>query len=223
MMMRAGFVLVIGAIACGGGNPTPPPQKPEPGASTSPPAPVPESGPTDPMDGSGGVAPPAPEAAPPAPRAPLRDRLHDEDGPVAGMPGWNLKRLVDANVCGGTRVVVSRGRRKLDPDQTALAKLYDVPFPAGLDFDPAAKAKQQASLKRFNAYVEQLTKVGAEARERYTKVVADKSAELAARTAAAARIAQVSLRFAAALARAPIPADVRTGEFAKEKIEAYCS
>jgi len=216
--MRAGVVAVL-MIACGGGTVAPPPARPDPVAST--PVPEPEPAPTESRQPE-----PAPVAAatpPVAPVVPLRDRLHDDDGPLPGMPGWNLKRVADATVCGGTKVVVSRGRRKLDADQAALAKLYEVQFPADLDFDPAVKAKKEASLERFNAYVEQMKKVASEANDRYAKAARDSTGDASVRAAAAARIAQVSLRFAAALARAPIPRNARTGEFAKDMVEAYCS
>lgn len=153
----------------------------------------------------------------------VRDHLHDEDGPIAGMPGWTNKRSVDANACGGTKVVISRGRRKLDADQQALAKVYDVQFPTKLNFDPANPKAKEDSTKRFNDYVENLKKVSLEANERYKKVATDDKADPAARAAGAARIAQVSFRFAAVLARAPIPADMHKGEFAKDQLEAYCS
>ncbi|MGE3767508.1 MAG: hypothetical protein AB7L94_34965, partial [Kofleriaceae bacterium] len=95
-------------------------------------------------------------------------------------------------------------------------------FPQNLNFDPDPKKKaiKEKSLKRFNDWVEQKKKVGGEATKKYEGVLAIKDA--ANSITAAARLGQISQNFSDALFTAQIPQDVRTGEFADEKVEAFC-
>nr|HEX4312431.1 tetratricopeptide repeat protein [Kofleriaceae bacterium] len=93
-------------------------------------------------------------------------------------------------------------------------------FPQGLNFDPQNKAIKEKSLKRFDDWVKQKTKVGGDANAKYDAVLQIKDA--ANSIAAAARMGQISQDFSDALFTAPIPQDVRTGEFADDKVEAFC-
>ncbi len=95
-------------------------------------------------------------------------------------------------------------------------------FPQGLNFDPDPKAKaiKEKSLKRFNEWVAEKTKVGGAATRQYENVLSIKDA--ASSITAAARLGQISQNFSDALFTAEIPKDVRTGEFADEKVEAFC-
>ncbi len=95
-------------------------------------------------------------------------------------------------------------------------------FPQNLNFDPDPKFKaiKEKSLKRFNDWVEQKKKVGGDATKKYEGVLAIKDA--ANSITAAARLGQISQNFSDALFTAQIPQDVRTGEFADEKVEAFC-
>ncbi len=95
-------------------------------------------------------------------------------------------------------------------------------FPANLNFDPdpAKKAIKEKSLKRFNEWIEQRTKVGGGATKKYEEILGIK--DNATSIAAAARLAQISQNLSDALFSAEIPKDVRTGEFADEKVEAFC-
>ena len=95
-------------------------------------------------------------------------------------------------------------------------------FPTALNFDPAPehKAIREKSLKRFDDWVKQKTKVGGDATAKFEGVLAIK--EAANSIAAAARMGQISEDFSDALFTAPIPQDVRTGEFADDKVEAFC-
>ncbi len=102
-------------------------------------------------------------------------------------------------------------------DRALEAYLAD-PFPGGLDFSPRAKAK---SLERFNHYIQDKVRLGGEAEKLYGEVLAIRDAD--ASIAAVARMGQSSARFAASLRTAEVPLDVRTGDLAKEKIEAFCS
>jgi len=101
-------------------------------------------------------------------------------------------------------------------------KYLDLKFPANLNFDPDPKKKaiKEKSLKRFNEWIAQRTKVGGGATAKYESILNIKDA--ATSIAAAARLAQISQNLSDALFSAAIPQDVRTGEFADEKVEAFC-
>jgi tetratricopeptide (TPR) repeat protein len=98
----------------------------------------------------------------------------------------------------------------------------DLRFPFGLNFDPAPEHKAIAakSRKRFDEWVTQKQKIGGSATAKYQAVLAIK--DPANSITAAARIGQISQNFSDALFTAEIPKDVRTGEFADEKVEAFC-
>jgi hypothetical protein len=225
------LALVLVAAACGGGSKptkTPDPDPPPPAPSAPAPGTTVEANvdrPADAMPRTGAVAesqpapPPEPAPTPPPSALAILDRMHDKAGEIPGMPGWSLKRVEDKTVCSATRIAITRGKRKLDADQLALAKVYGLTFPADLSFDPANKQGTEASLKRFSEFVEKMKKTGADATKHFEASLAG---ELPAKTAAAARIGQVSLQMASLLARAPIPKDVRSGDMAAEKIDAYC-
>jgi outer membrane protein assembly factor BamD (BamD/ComL family) len=95
-------------------------------------------------------------------------------------------------------------------------------FPSGLNFDPAPEHKAIAakSRKRFDEWMTQKQKVGGLARNKYDAVLAIK--DPANSITAAARIGQIAQNFSDALFTAEIPNNVRTGEFADEKVEAFC-
>jgi tetratricopeptide (TPR) repeat protein len=98
----------------------------------------------------------------------------------------------------------------------------DLRFPFGLNFDPAPEHKAIAakSRKRFDEWVNQKKKIGGAATAKYEAVLAIK--DPANSITAAARLGQISQNFSDALFTAEIPKDVRTGEFADEKVEAFC-
>ncbi|HEX4416328.1 MAG TPA: tetratricopeptide repeat protein [Kofleriaceae bacterium] len=108
-----------------------------------------------------------------------------------------------------------------DADKDFEAYL-DLKFPFGLDFDPAPEHKAIAakSAKRFDEWVAQKKKIGGSATSKYDAVLAIK--DPANSITAAARIGQISQNFSDALFTAEIPKNVRTGEFADEKVEAFC-
>jgi tetratricopeptide (TPR) repeat protein len=95
-------------------------------------------------------------------------------------------------------------------------------FPSGLNFDPAPEHKAIAakSRKRFDEWMTQKQKIGGIARNKYDAVLAIK--DPANSITAAARIGQIAQNFSDALFTAEIPNNVRTGEFADEKVEAFC-
>ncbi|MBA3499249.1 MAG: tetratricopeptide repeat protein, partial [Deltaproteobacteria bacterium] len=93
-------------------------------------------------------------------------------------------------------------------------------FPQGLNFDPKNEAIKGKSLKRLDAWVASKMKIGGKATSQYEAVLTVQ--DPATSIAAAARIGQISQNFSDALFTAEIPKDVRTGEFADEKVEAFC-
>jgi len=108
-----------------------------------------------------------------------------------------------------------------DADKEFEAYL-ELKFPSGLNFDPAPEHKAIAakSRKRFDEWMTQKGKVGGVARKKYDAVLAIK--DPANSITAAARIGQIAQNFSDALFTAEIPNNVRTGEFADEKVEAFC-
>jgi hypothetical protein len=95
-------------------------------------------------------------------------------------------------------------------------------FPPNLDFDPAPerKAIREKSLQRFKDWLAQREKIGVSASQKYQAVLDIKDA--ANSIAASARLAQISQNLSDALFSAEIPKDVRTGEFAEDKVDAFC-
>lgn len=98
----------------------------------------------------------------------------------------------------------------------------ELKFPSGLNFDPDPKYKKIAakSRKRFDEWMTEKQKIGGTARNKYDAVLAIK--DPANSITAAARIGQIAQNFSDALFTAAIPTNVRTGEFADEKVEAFC-
>src|SRR6187551_205731 len=184
--MSPRLVVVIALVACGGSKP-PPPQPalaptPEPVAAPAP-APAPEPPP----------AAPVAEPPPPPKQKPLLERLRDTDGKVAGLDGFAIKRKADAKYCGGFQIVTTRAK-KVAADDAPLVAVYKLEFPKGLSFDPdpKLKKKKEESKAKFEKFLEELSKVGADARKHYEQKLA--AGEAAAKVAATARLAQIYLR-----------------------------
>lgn len=197
--------IVVLAISCGG---SPAPAKPAPAPVLAPePAPVVKE------------APPPPPPAPPAPEPPkksLYESLRDTDGDIAGLAGFSITRKPDDKHCGGIVIVTKRAKKVAKEDQP-LVDVFALEFPKGLSFD---EKNNTASLKKFNAFLQQMSKVGAASREHYENQM--RSGDPVAKVAAAARMAQMFTRLASVLARAEIPKDVRSGDFAQDEIDAFC-
>jgi hypothetical protein len=197
----AGILIVL--VACGG--------SPKPAQVGNTPALVEPKPPPPPSE-------PAPAPAPPP--APVKqtvyDKIRDTDGDIAGLAGFSIKRQPDPTHCGGIAIITTRAAKVAKDDQ-ALADVFSLEFPAGLSYDDAHKT---ASLKKFNAFLQQLTTVGAASRAYYEKKMHE--GDVVAKMAGAARMAQIFTRLASVLARAEIPLDVRSGDFAQDKIDAYC-
>lgn len=200
--------MVMFVISCGGSPPKPAevgnaPLEPAPVAKVeTPPAPAPASA-------------PAPAPAPP-PKKSVYETIRDTDGDIAGLAGFSIKRKVDPNHCGGIAIVTKRAKKVAAEDQP-LADVFALEFPKDLNFDDAHKRE---STQKFNAFSQQLMKVGGAAREYYEKQI--RTGDPVKKIAAAARMAQLFTRLASLLARPEIPFDVRTGDFAQDKIDTFC-
>lgn len=103
-----------------------------------------------------------------------------------------------------------------------LEAFLAIPQIAGLDFDPdpAKKAQKERSTKAFDAWYKQLAKDGGDATRLYEAILAMKDPE--ASVAAAERMGVLTRTFAVMVGTMEIPKDVRSGEFVKEKHDAFC-
>lgn len=201
----ARILMVLLVISCGGSHA---PKQAETGNTPVLPAePAPKASPPP--------APPPPAPTPP-PKKTVYESLRDTDGDIAGFAGFSIKRTPDPTHCGGIAIVTTRAKKVAKDDQP-LADVFALEFPTGLSFDDKHKSE---SLKRFNAFLQRMSIVGAAAREHYEKQMHE--GDVVAKMAGAARMAQIFTRLASLLARAEIPKDVREGDFAQDKIDAFC-
>lgn len=145
-------------------------------------------------------------------------RIRDDAGPVAGFDAYARKVSSDATHCGGRAVTVAPTGKPVKPDDKAFAALLDLQPPRGLDFTDAHKKQ---SLERFNAWVSDVKRLGGAASDVYANRLPNDSA--VAKLADSARIAQIMFQVTSTLARLEIPQDARTGEFVKDKIDAFCN
>ncbi|MBA3498763.1 MAG: hypothetical protein H0T65_00200, partial [Deltaproteobacteria bacterium] len=119
---------------------------------------------------------------------------------------------------GGARYFYAQA--KFAQADAQLENYLDMKFPQGLNFDPQNKGIAEKSKKRFDEWVKTKIASGGKATGQYEGILGVKDA--ATSIAAAARIGQIQQNFSDALFTAEIPKDVRTGEFADEKVEAFC-
>jgi hypothetical protein len=208
-----GLTICVG-FGCGGGGAkpvTPGPAAPE---TTEPVAPRDVADAPPPPEEA---APPQEPAAPPAPPPkPFADRLLDAEGPVPGMPGFSIARKPSKKHCTGVEIVTKRSK-KIAKDDAPLAEVYAIEFPKGLNFDPNDAKKKEASMKKFNDWLEMMMDISGKAQKHYeASLTANKD------LASVVRIAQIAARLSSVIGRAEIPPDVRTGQFSDEKTAAYC-
>jgi hypothetical protein len=141
------------------------------------------------------------------------------DGPIAGLDGFALRRVVDAKHCGGFSIELTRKpKTKVLAEAAPLVALLEVSALTGLDFDPTNSATRQKSMKRFESWIANLAKLSTTAGAFY----ADAIEKNASSFATMARMVQVNRALVGKLVHFEIPRDVRTGEFAADKIAAFC-
>jgi hypothetical protein len=137
------------------------------------------------------------------------------DGPVDGAPELAVTTTKSPNFCGGQQVSV-RQVGKPGTAEPELVAALTMTAPRDLDF--SAKKKEK-SLQRFNAFVSLSTKTYEAATTLYQRQLAKGGT---AEVVAAARLVQLYRRYAEIFTYIEVPADVRTGDLAKDKIEAFC-
>lgn len=98
----------------------------------------------------------------------------------------------------------------------------DIAFPKKLDFDPNNPRKAKKSLKLFQDWLKDKNKLGGKATKAYDEVREIKGGGAHYAIAAASRMGQISQNFSDALFTAEIPKDVRSGQYAQDKVDAYC-
>ncbi len=158
--------------------------------------------------------------APAAPAPPVEVAAGlQPSGPVAGMPSVHVSYVSDDRFCSGTALTTTIAGPVAANDEP-LRAFFAVSAPTGLSFDPDDKSAVEESLRRFNAFVETMKTLGATATKHYEEQL--RSTDPAVSVPAAARISQISHRFATVMLHMEIPEDVRTGEFAEDKINAFC-
>ncbi len=92
-------------------------------------------------------------------------------------------------------------------------------FPTDLNFDPAAPLQLNASMNTFAAWFQQKSSTGQELRESFDDI---NDIGMDEDPLSNLRSAAIFKNFAADIMHGEIPVSVRTGEFATEKIRAYC-
>ena len=100
-----------------------------------------------------------------------------------------------------------------------LERYLALGFPHGLDFGPEGTSKDE-SIRRFEGWIRAKSELGEHLRDRYNAVIA--LGDPVASVVAASRMGTIPSSFADELFAAEIPVDVRTGETAQDKIDAYC-
>ena len=146
-------------------------------------------------------------------------------GPTAGrVPGTadlTITVAADSSRCDGVRYRVTRVRGARS--EARFLSAMTVAFPTGLALGSKDPARNQAAMKRFNAWLQDATKRMADARAYYEKIVtASPSLPAVERVTAAARIAQIERHFADVISTAEIPRALLTSDVAKDAIGAYC-
>ena len=165
---------------------------------------------------------PGPQPAAPAAKRDPYERLHEVAGPVPGLAARAISLEADRWRCGETAIVTTQiaGQPVAEADEP-LAAVYELAFPAGLDFSAERPAAKDASTARIQQFLEDLTAVAGVARSSY-EALATGGSDAQAKVTAMARLAQSYRRIASTLMRAEVPLDVRGGEFADDKRAAYC-
>lgn len=161
-----------------------------------------------------GLDEPATKTTPSAETAPTAARSTSR--PVPGTRSLVALTTADASHCGGIATVI-RHTGAADDLAPELVAALTIESPRGLDF----ASDSAGSRARFDAWIADATHKAELASELFTKQLADASAEQ--RVIGLARHVQILRAFADSLVHAEIPSDVRAGEQALDKTNAYCA
>lgn len=155
----------------------------------------------------------------PRPAVTIFERLHDGDGPVAGLAGLSIVHVPDATRCGGIATTLVRASDvRVAPTDQALVAFLETSFAGGLDFSEPTRVQ---SKDRFAAWLADTTQRAQVALGVYTEQLESGPSD-STKIVALARTIQIQRHFASTLVRAEISADVRTGDHVDDKIAAYC-
>ncbi|ACY15027.1 tetratricopeptide repeat protein [Haliangium ochraceum] len=135
---------------------------------------------------------------------------------VQRMPDGDSKALRTA------QMIRSFAAAKFHLAEEEYESFLDTKFPRGLDFDPRNERKAKKSAKEFQAWFQNKMKLGTKATKLFDEVKDITGGGAHYAIAAAARMGQISQNFSDALFTAQIPNNVRTGQFAEDKVDAYC-
>lgn len=136
--------------------------------------------------------------------------------PVPGTVGLTRREVTLRDACATSwtkHTVTKRG------DEPRLVAALTWPRISGLDFDPARKARAQASLKRFEAWLRGLQTAVREAVEVQTTIARDPAATPTARVEAIARVVLVSDQMAGLLRATEHPRGLRRDP---EAVQIFC-
>ena len=136
---------------------------------------------------------------------------------VAGTRSLVVQTTPDASHCGGANITVRQTatRDVLEPEFVAAMTLEPL---SGLDFT----ADQAASNAHLNAFLRDAMAKVQRAAAIYAARIADHGASAEVHASALARKVQLLRRLGDALEHAEIPKDLRSGELAIDKTNAYC-
>jgi len=153
------------------------------------------------------VALTAPVAADPAKPASDYERTYDADHAIAGLPGFAVKRVKDAEHCGGYKIVINHDKKPPAGEDKLVELLVDEPpkMEAAGDFQQNMQKRMEWSAKH-QAMTTELVK-------RYQKDFATGSPE--AKLAAVARVVQIEFHGASTTLHAEIPKIADTPETQK--------
>lgn len=147
------------------------------------------------------------------------DRLGDEAGPIAGLPGFSIERTADPTHCGGVAVRIVRAPDAVvPPGDEKLVRMFEMRAPTGLDYhEPALKEK---SLNTMKHWFDALLSTAQDAAQGYQAQLPGSTGATAG--VAIARSVQVYRFLASPIVRLEIPVDMRDGDLADEKQAAFC-
>ncbi len=147
------------------------------------------------------------------------DRLGDEAGPIAGLPGFSVERTPDPARCGGVAVRIVRAPDAVvSPADESFVRMLELQAPTGLDYGDTPT--KETSLNTMKHWFDQLQATAQDAAHGYTAQLAGASPETA--LVALARSAQVYRFMASPIVRFDIPLDMRDGDMAADKQAAFC-
>lgn len=139
-----------------------------------------------------------------------------KERPLPGFTGLTYRDVDVPDGCVPRIRVIHRSRKGDDPE---LVRLLTWPRLVGLDFPPEDPARQQASMKRFSAWLRRLTDQGKKVTDRQIAIMRDTTRAPAERVAAVARLALAQEQVTNLIGGLDIPPAVRKVE---DAASAYC-